>query len=77
MHVTVVRTGTANIASVLGALGRAGVEATLTSDPGVVRAAERVVLPGVGAFGAALTELRAKGLDDAIVDLVAADRPVL
>jgi imidazole glycerol phosphate synthase glutamine amidotransferase subunit len=74
--VTVVRTGTANLASVRAALHRAGVEAEVTHDPDAVARAEVVVLPGVGAFGAARAEL-AGGLDEAIVTWLAAGRPFL
>ena len=66
MNVLVVRTGTANLASVLAGLTRAGGRPTLTDDPDAVRRADRVMLPGVGAFAAALVELRARGLDNAL-----------
>lgn len=77
MRVAVIRTGTANIASALAGLTRAGAHPELTSDPDVVRRADAAVLPGVGAFGAALTELRANGLDQAVIERVNAGRPLL
>jgi len=44
----IVDSGGANIASVRFALERLGIHSELTADPAVIRAAERVILPGVG-----------------------------
>lgn len=77
MNVLVVRTGTANLASVLAGLTRAGGRPTLTDDPDAVRHADRVMLPGVGAFAAALVELRARGLDAALRERITAGRPTM
>jgi len=60
--VTVVRTGTANLASVFAGLERVGGEARLATDPDEIRTAPFVVLPGVGAFAAAMAELEQRGL---------------
>ena len=54
--------GYGNVDSVRLAFARLGVEATLTADPGEAEAAERLVLPGVGAAGFALERLAASGL---------------
>jgi imidazole glycerol phosphate synthase glutamine amidotransferase subunit len=75
--VYVVRTGTANLASVLAALERVGAACALTDDPEVVRHAERVVLPGVGAFAAAIDALRDRGLDAALRERIEAGRATL
>lgn len=72
--VAVVDSGGANIASLLFALERLGFRGELTGDPGVIRAARHVILPGVGAAGAAMERLRARGLDDLIRGLT---QPVL
>ena len=77
MKVAVIRTGTANIASALAGLRRAGADPELTSDPDVVRRAAAAVLPGVGAFGAAVSELREHGLDRAVAERASAGRPLL
>ncbi len=61
-EVIVVRTGTANTASVLAAFARLGAAARLSEDPRDVERAERIVLPGVGAFGAAMSSLTERGL---------------
>ena len=54
---TVVPTGTANIASVVAAFRRLGFDPVISQDVSVVEAADQVVVPGVGSFGAAMSEL--------------------
>jgi glutamine amidotransferase len=56
--VVIVRTGSANLASVCAALDRLAQPWSLSIDPDEVRRADRVILPGVGAFGAAMSALR-------------------
>jgi glutamine amidotransferase len=75
--VHVVRTGTANLASVNAALTRAGVRPVLTSDPGEIENAKALVLPGVGSFGAAMSGLREARLEAVLRDRVVAGRPTL
>ena len=67
----------ANLASVLAAVRRLGVEPVVTTDPEVVGRADRLVLPGVGAFGAAMNVLRDAGLAEPIVAHVQQRRPLL
>lgn len=76
MRVAVVRTGTANLASVLAGLRRAGAEPYVTEEPGDVLQEGRVVLPGVGSFGAAMAELRSRGLDRALAERFRAGSPL-
>lgn len=76
-RVVVVRTGSANLASVRAAFTRLGVETVVTDDPQAVVEARAAVLPGVGAFGAAMTRLRARGLDEAIVERCRVGSPLL
>jgi glutamine amidotransferase len=57
MGIAVVDSGGANISSVLHALRRLGAEPEFTSDADVIRAADRVILPGVGAAGRAMKVL--------------------
>jgi imidazole glycerol phosphate synthase glutamine amidotransferase subunit len=75
--VYVVRTGTANLASVLASLERVGAACALTDDPREVERADRVVLPGVGAFAAAMESLRTTGLDHALRARIEAGRRTL
>jgi glutamine amidotransferase len=70
----IVDSGGANIASVRFALERLGVESALTADPAVIRAADRVILPGVGSAPAGMQRLRDRGLVDCVRGLA---RPVL
>ena len=72
--VAIVDSGGANIASLLYAFKRLGVAATLTADPDAIEAAERVILPGVGAARDAMTRLRDASLVDVIRNL---QQPVL
>ncbi|MBS0193567.1 MAG: imidazole glycerol phosphate synthase subunit HisH [Proteobacteria bacterium] len=74
MNVVLVDSGGANIGSVRYALQRLGVDAPLTSDGDVIRRAERVILPGVGAAAAAMARLRELDLVDLLRTL---DRPLL
>jgi glutamine amidotransferase len=64
--IAVVDTGGANLASVLNALERLGAAAEITGDPARVRAAERAILPGVGAAPEAASRLAARGLGEAV-----------
>jgi glutamine amidotransferase len=74
MSIVVVDSGGANIASVLHALRRLGAEPEFSADPGRIRSAARVLLPGVGAAGRAMEVLRANGLVEVIRALT---QPVL
>lgn len=64
--VTVVSYGAGNVASVQFALERLGASVRLTADPGEIAAAERLILPGVGAAGYAMARLSELGLVDPI-----------
>jgi glutamine amidotransferase len=75
--VVVLPTGTANLASVLAALTRLGATARVACEPAEVADAERLVLPGVGTFGATMAGLQAAGLDAAITDRARGDAPIL
>jgi imidazole glycerol-phosphate synthase subunit HisH len=65
-----------NLASVKKAFDRLDVESVVTDDPKVVRAADKIVLPGVGHF-AATAELNRRGLRNAIQERIAAAKPFL
>jgi len=53
--ITIVNYGMGNLGSMLNMFKRIGVKATIESDPAVIQQAERLVLPGVGAFDSAMT----------------------
>jgi imidazole glycerol-phosphate synthase subunit HisH len=69
--------GIGNLHSAHKALERGGADARLTADPGLIRDAAGVVLPGVGAFGACMDALRVAGLEQPALDAVASGRPFL
>jgi imidazole glycerol-phosphate synthase subunit HisH len=66
-----------NLRSVQKGFEKVGHEATITSDPAVLARASKVVLPGVGAFGDAMAELKRRKLVDPIRQAVAAGKPFL
>ncbi len=69
--------GIGNLRSAQKALQRQGADARLTADPGLVREAAGVVLPGVGAFGRCVDAIRGAGLDTLVYDAIEANRPFL
>jgi imidazole glycerol-phosphate synthase subunit HisH len=69
--------GIGNLRSAEKALQHVGADARLTDDPGLVRDAAGVVLPGVGAFGRCLEALRERGLDEIVLESVGSDQPFL
>ena len=65
---TIVDYGVGNLRNVYMAFRRLGVEVEVSSDPVVVRRARAIVLPGVGAFGDAIVNIRSLGLEATLVD---------
>lgn len=76
-RIAIVDYGMGNLRSVEKALEHVGVRAEVTGDPDRARAADGVILPGVGAFPRAMERIRADGLDELIAERVAAGVPVL
>jgi glutamine amidotransferase len=68
--VTVVNSGVGNLGAIPNMLKRLGATATITSDADRIAAAERIILPGVGAFDAAMSSLRCMGLVETLNELV-------
>jgi len=75
--VAVVDYGMGNRRSVEKALEHVGARARITSDPADLRAADGLVVPGVGAFPKAMENLREPGLDELIAERLTAGAPVL
>ena len=75
--VTVVDYGIGNVHSVLKALRAAGGDVELSSQPAAILAAERVVLPGVGAFGDGMTGLSGRHLVEPVLEVMRRGRPFL
>ena len=76
-RIAVVDYGMGNRRSVVKALEHVGADVSLTSELSSIADADGLVVPGVGAFGAAMSNLRAAGLDEAITDAAGRDVPVL
>ena len=69
--------GVGNLFSLKSSFAAIGVEATVTNDPSVIAKAERIILPGVGAFGDAAAKLRESGLDRVVKDEAAKGKPLM
>src|SRR5688572_16141282 len=68
--IAVVDYGMGNLRSVANALGYLGADPLIASDPGQLADAERIILPGVGAFRDCIANLRSRGFIDALEDEV-------
>lgn len=77
VQIAVIDSGSGNLRSVQRALIAAGGEPSFSSDPDQVRKADRIVVPGQGAFGDCMRNLQTCGLDEAIGEVVRAGRPYL
>lgn len=74
MKIVIINYGAGNIQSIKFAIQRLGYEAVLSNDPAEIRAADKVVFPGVGEASSAMSKLRASGLDTLVPRL---KQPVL
>jgi glutamine amidotransferase len=75
--VVVMDYGVGNLLSVTRALEHCGAAPRVSSDAAVVRSAERLVLPGVGAFESCMTSLKASGLREPLLEFIDSGRPLL
>jgi glutamine amidotransferase len=75
--VTTIDYGIGNLRSIEKAFQKVGAEVLRTDDPQAVLDAERLVLPGVGAFGACIDEIRQRDLEDPILGAIEAGTPFL
>ncbi|WP_298463876.1 imidazole glycerol phosphate synthase subunit HisH [uncultured Mitsuokella sp.] len=75
--IAVIDYGVGNLFSVEKAFAALGADVRVTSDEAVIRAADKIVLPGVGAFGDCMKNLEASGLIPVLLDCVAAGKPLL
>ena len=75
--IAVIDYGMGNLRSVSKALEHLGARVQVTSDPTAVQQAEKIVLPGVGAFPAAMRELAARHLIEPVKDAIAFGKPYL
>jgi len=75
--IAVVDYGMGNLRSVAKALERVGADVQVSSDADAIAAADAVVLPGVGAFGRCMDNLKAAGLTDVVREAADSGRPFL
>jgi len=75
--ITLVDYKAGNLTSVRRALDHLGIPCQISADPDVVRRADKIIFPGVGAAGAAMGILRERGLDAALKESFAAGAPIL
>ncbi len=75
--IAIIDYGMGNLRSVQKGFEKVGSQAVVTSDPAVVRAADKVVLPGVGAFEDAMTELRNRRLVEPVLAAIDSGKPFL
>ena len=75
--IAIVDYGVGNLFSLQSSLKMIGAEAVVSGDAAVIAAADRIILPGVGAFGDAAAKLRAGGMDKAVIREAAAGKPLL
>lgn len=73
----VVDYGIGNVFSVCNAIGKVGGIADLTGDPDAIRKADRIILPGVGAYARAMEALKSDGIADALKEFIATGRPFM
>jgi glutamine amidotransferase len=76
-RVAIIDYGVGNLRSVEKAFCAGGVEAVVSSDERVLRGAEKLVLPGVGAFRTCMQELRGRGFERLVHERVAEGTPLL
>jgi imidazole glycerol-phosphate synthase subunit HisH len=75
--IAIVNYGVGNLRSVEKAFEAVGADAMVTKDAGAIRDAEKVVLPGVGAFGECANSLRASGLEASVLQAAEQQKPLL
>lgn len=75
--IAIVDYGVGNLFSLKSSLNKLGIEAQVTDQPEVLAAANQIILPGVGAFGDAREKLKKNNLDQEVVKLAKAGKPLL
>ena len=75
--IAIVDYGVGNLFSLCSSLRFLGLESCVSADPAVLRAADKLILPGVGAFGDAAEKLRKSGLDRVVLEEAGRGKPLL
>ena len=77
MTIAIIDYGVGNLRSVEKAFTTQGIDAVVTDDPQILNRADKLVLPGVGAFAACMDGLRRHGFDQLVIEAAAAGTPIL
>jgi glutamine amidotransferase len=77
MSIAIIDYGVGNLFSLSSSLSFLGLDNKITSDAAELRAADRLILPGVGAFGDAAAKLHESGLFEVVQEEAAAGKPLL
>ena len=75
--IAIVDYGVGNLFSLESSFAAIGAEVTVTADPAALKAADKILLPGVGAFEDAAKKLRQTGLDTVVKELAAGGKPLM
>lgn len=75
--IAIIDYGVGNLFSLEASFKKIGAETVVTSDPVMIMNADRVILPGVGAFGDASKKLKESGLSEVIYDYVKTGKPIM
>ena len=75
--IAIIDYGVGNLFSLCSSLKSIGAEAVVTPDPDTIHRADRIILPGVGAFADAAEKLRASGLDQVLLEEAARGKPLM
>ena len=75
--IAIIDYGVGNLFSLRSSLSMIGAQAVVSGDADVIRAADRILLPGVGAFGDARRKLAQSGLDALVCEQAAGGKPLL
>ena len=75
--IAIVDYGVGNLFSLKSSFAAIGVQASVTGDADALRQADKILLPGVGAFGDAADKLRESGLDKVVIEQAKAGKPLL
>jgi glutamine amidotransferase len=77
MTIAIIDYGVGNLRSVEKAFTTQGISAIVTDDEATLRTADKLVLPGVGAFAACMEGLRSRGFDQLVIEAARAGKPIL
>lgn len=75
--IAIIDYGVGNLFSLYASFKKLGTDTVVTADPSVIKSADRVVLPGVGAFGDAADKLRSAGLSDIVCSVASEGKPLM